>query len=103
VVDENPAHHAGRYREEMGAVLPRHRFAVDETEICLIDQGCSLQAVADPLSRDAASGDSVEFLMDERNQPSERGFVALSPLEQQSGNLGGVISNAAILGALRCG
>jgi hypothetical protein len=50
------------------------------------------------LSRHAASRDPVELVMDERNQVREGSLVALSPFEEQPGDLRVVISNPAILG-----
>jgi hypothetical protein len=54
--------------------------------------------MTDALSRHAASRDPMELLMDERDQSVQRALVALSPLEQQSGDLRVVFGNPAILG-----
>jgi hypothetical protein len=45
----------------------------------------------------ATPRDLMELVMDERNQLLEGGFVALSPCEEQFGDLGGMLGNAAIL------
>jgi hypothetical protein len=42
----------------------------------------------------------MELVMDERNQLLEGGFVALAPREEEFGDLGGVLGNAAILNAI---
>jgi hypothetical protein len=41
--------------------------------------------------------DLVQLSVDKRNQPLEGAFVALSPLQQQSGDLRGIVRNAPIL------
>jgi hypothetical protein len=98
VVHEDAAHHAGGDGEKMRAVVPLDRFPVDQTDIGLVDERRRLKAVSDALPRHAAPRDSVELLMDERNQSLESALVALTPLEEQPGNLRRVFSDSAILG-----
>ena len=40
--------------------------------------------MADSLARHAAPGNPVELAMDERNQPLDRGRIALSPFQEQA-------------------
>jgi len=101
VVDQNAPHHAGGNRQEMRAVLPRDIFGIDEPEIRFVDQRRRLKAVPDALSGHAPSGDLVKLALYERNQSVEGGLVALTPSEQQSGGLGRMVGNVAILSLFR--
>jgi hypothetical protein len=38
VVDENAAHDARGHREEVRAILPLHRLAIDQTDKRLVDE-----------------------------------------------------------------
>ena len=80
MVDEDAAHHTSRYREEMRAVLPLDRFAVDQADIGFVDECGRLQAVPHALSGHAAARDLVEFLMDERDQSLAGVVVSLAPI-----------------------
>jgi hypothetical protein len=42
--------------------------------------------MADVFSRNAPPRDPMELMVDDRDQSLERGFVALSPFEEQSGD-----------------
>jgi hypothetical protein len=97
MIHENAAHHPSRDGEEVGAVLPGDRFSVDQADIGFVDQGRCLQAVPHALPGHAAPRDLVQLAMDQRNQPLARSLVALSPFEQQCGDIGGVSSNPGIL------
>ena len=81
----------------MRAVLPCDRFPVDQTDEGLVDECGGLEAVFWALSGHAAAGNPVELLMDEWDQPLEGTFVALTPLEQQRRDGGGVFRSATIL------
>jgi hypothetical protein len=65
----------------MRTVVPLDRFSVDQANERLVNEGRRLEAMPDTLSRHAAPGDPVEFLVDERNQAVEGTWVALAPLE----------------------
>ena len=79
VVHQNPPHRARRHRHEVAAVLPRHVLRIDQPQVDLVHERGRLEAVSDPFTGHAAPSDLVEFLMDERNQLLEGGFVALRP------------------------
>ena len=97
VVDQYAPHHAGSHGEEVGPILPGHGFAVDQPDVRLVDERGGLQAMADSLARHAAPGNPVELAMDERNQPLDRGRIALSPFQEQASDLGRALRNIAIL------
>jgi hypothetical protein len=82
----------------MHSIVPLDRLPVDETDIGFVDERRCLQAVPHALSRHAALRDPVELLMDERDQSLEGTLVAVSPLDQESGDLRVVMSNPRILG-----
>jgi hypothetical protein len=98
VVNENAAHHPRGHGEEVRAVMPCHGLAVDQADIGLVDESRRLEAVPHTLARHAGSRDAMELVVDERNQLLEGALVALSPSEQQSGDLRVVGSNPCILG-----
>ena len=101
MVHENAPHHASGNREEMRAVVPRNILGVDEPQIRFIDQRRCLEAMLSTLSSHAPPRDLVKLALDERNQPAEGGFVALTPFQKQSGGVRGVVRNVAILSAFR--
>jgi len=57
--------------------------------------------VTHTLARHAASRDAVKLVVDEWNQLLEGAVVALSPFEQQAGDLRVVVRNACILGSFK--
>jgi len=57
--------------------------------------------VSDTLAGHTASRDAVKLVMDEWNQLLEGSLVALSPFEQQTGDLRVVVRNACILGSFK--
>ena len=71
--------------------------AVDEPEVRLVDERRRLEAVARALARHAAARDPVQLPVDERNQSLEGTLVALPPLEQQPGDVRGMVGNAPIV------
>ena len=101
MVYQDAPHHAGGDRQEMRAVVPFNCLSVDQTEICLVDECRRLQAVSAALARHAGSRDSMELLVNERNQSLEGVGVALAPFEKQSGDVGLTLGDTAILGPFR--
>ena len=97
MVHEDAPHHASGNRQEMRAVPPWNVLGIDEPQICFVDQRRRLKAVPGTLSCHAPSRDLVKLPLYERNQPVEGGLIALTPSEQQSGGLRGVVRNVAIL------
>ena len=82
VVDEDAPYHARSDRKEMSPVVPCDGFRIDQSQVRLVDERCGLQAVIGTLASDVALGDSMQFCVDERNQPLEGLLVALRPLSQ---------------------
>lgn len=99
VVDEDAPHDASGHGEEMRAILPCHGFRIDQPEIRLVDERGCLQAVIRTLVPDVPLRDSMELGVYERNQSLQGILVALSPLEKQSGDLGGMLRNTDSLGS----
>ena len=97
MIDQDAPHDARRHREEVRAILPRDVLHVDQPQVRLVDQRRRLEAVARTLAGHAAAGDPVQLAVDERNQPLEGVLVALSPFQQQSGDLGGWLGDVVIL------
>ena len=86
MVDEDTAHDASRNGQKVGPVLPVDVRRVHETQIRFVDERRRLEAVAGALAGHAAARDLMEFPIDERNQPFEGRLVAISPVEEQSGD-----------------
>ena len=66
----------------MPPVIPCDGFRINQSKIRLVDERRGLQAVIGALAADVALGDSMQFCVDERNQPLEGLLVALRPLSQ---------------------
>ena len=97
MVHQNAPHQASGYRQEVRAIVPRNIFGIDEPQIRFVDQRRRLEAVARTLAGQTPSRDLVKLPLDERNQSAEGGLVALTPLQKQSGGLGEIVRNVAIL------
>jgi hypothetical protein len=95
MVHQDAAHDPGRYGQEMHAVGPRDRLAVDESDEGFIDERRGLQAVPDALARHAAASDAMELLMDQRDQVLEGALVALTPLQEQRSDVSGGFRRAS--------
>ena len=63
----------------MGAVLPVHVRVVDQPQVGFVDQRRRLQAVAGLFALQAVVRQTVELVVDNRGQPSERALVAVGP------------------------
>ena len=79
MVDQNLPHKLGGNREEMGAVLPFRQVLLSQTHVSLVNQCGALQGVVGTFPLKIASGDPVEFAVDERHQCIERGFIPAPP------------------------
>ena len=67
----------------MCTVVPLDGVAVDQAYVGLVDECCGLEAVPGTFSGRAASGDPVQFVVNERDEPLEGAFVPTSTLQQQ--------------------
>jgi hypothetical protein len=81
VVHQDPAHHPRRHGQEVRAVVPLDGGPVDQANERLVDERGRLEAMPHALSGHAAVRDSMEFVMDERNQSLKSALVALAPLQ----------------------
>jgi hypothetical protein len=69
---------------------------IDETQVRLVDEGGSLEAVASSLAGHASSRDAVKLALDLRDQPIERLLVARAPCEQEAGHAAGIRHDATL-------
>ena len=88
MVDQDVPHDPRRYGKKVSAVPPRDVLRIDEPQVRLIDQCRRLQAVARVLVPHVLSRDSMEFVVDERQQLLECARVSFTPLEQETGHVG---------------
>ena len=88
MVHEDTPHQPRRHREKVRAVLPVHLLDIDEPQVGLVDERRGLQAMAAPFTAHASPGDLLQLPLHERNHPAEGRLVAVSPREQQLGDLG---------------
>ena len=68
VIDQDPAHHAGRHRTEMGAALPLDPRLVDHPQERLVHQRRGLQRVIPPFAPQFLSGNRLQLVIDQRQQ-----------------------------------
>ena len=73
----------------MSAVVPATALPSTRRTYIFVDERRRLKVVSVSSSRHAASGDAVQFLVNERNQLLEGGFVASAPVQQQCGDARG--------------
>ncbi len=57
--------HVCRRSEEMGPVLPRNLFVTQETQVCLVHEGCGLERVVRSLARHASLGLPLELIVNQ--------------------------------------
>ena len=86
-IHEHAAHHTGRHREEMRAILPLHVTDIDELEVRLVDERGGLEGVPVSLVPHVAPGDAAKLRMDYRDELLESGFVSLPPCHEEVGDL----------------
>ena len=106
MIDKDAPHHPRRHGEEVRTVLPADLLNVDQPQIGLVHQRRRLKAVAGALSGHEMPGDAVEFTVHERHQTPESVFVALSPGNQQCGDLFGCLAecrNSTLVRVVRPG
>jgi hypothetical protein len=95
-VDQDAAHQPRRHGQEVGAILPVDPLDIDQTQVCLVNEGGRLEAVPCLLPSHASPCNAVQFVVDERDQLVQRRLVSAAPCEQQPGDVGG-LWNALIL------
>jgi hypothetical protein len=86
VINENAPHELRRYREKVRAVFPIYAVLIDEPEINFMNQGSWLEAVVAALPQHVAGGQTMEFVVNEIEQPTFGGAVSLAPFEQKVRN-----------------
>jgi len=86
VVNENATHELRGYREKVRAVFPIYAVLIDEPEINFMNQGSWLEAVVAALPQHVAAGQTMEFVVNEIEQPTFGGAVSLAPFEQKLRN-----------------
>ena len=84
----------------MQSVANSNRVALDKTQKSFIDQGGGLQRVIAALARHVLDRNSMQFAVDERDQPLESGIIASPPLDEQAGDIG-IVVDAGIV-AIEC-
>ena len=83
VVDQNPAHHASRYRKEMDAILPVNVAATDQPQIGLMHQGSTLQGLIARLAGETATRHLAKFVINQRNELLASIVLPLTPAREQ--------------------
>jgi hypothetical protein len=79
LVNQDPAHHLGRQREEVRAILPISLTLVDQSQVRFVDQGRRLERVPWPLAPEAGCRPAAELLIDDRDQLVPSGEIAPAP------------------------
>ena len=83
VIDEDLPHQPRGQREEMRAVVHRHAIEIDEPKVRLVDEHRRLQRVAGAFVLESCACDAPQFVVDDRKQLVQGGFIALAPLKKQ--------------------
>jgi hypothetical protein len=89
VVDEDPPHDLRRSAEEVSAIPPINGPLVDESHVDLVDQGGWLKCVADALASKLTCRDPPQLRVHEREQLTERGLVAATPVSEERRDIAG--------------
>ena len=61
MIDQNAAHLLTGNGEEMSTILDLQRFGAGQAQVCLVDQGGSLEGMPFPLMPHLAGSDAMEF------------------------------------------
>jgi len=86
LIDEDLPHEEGRDAEEVGAAFPVGQFLGDQARVGFVDEGGGLEGGHVALAAEVTVGQTVQFLVDERCQEIEGGFVAALPIDEKLGN-----------------
>ena len=86
LIDEDLAHEMGGDAEEVGAAFPVGESLGDEAEVGFVDERGGLEGGHVALTAEVTIGQAVEFLIDERCQEIEGGFIAALPIDEKLSN-----------------
>jgi hypothetical protein len=76
---QNPSHDSRRHGKQVVPVLPVNRLGISEAHICLVNERRGLERMAAALATHVVMRETSQFVVDERRQPLERGFVPATP------------------------
>ena len=82
---QDPSHHLRRDSEEVRAIPPFDSIDVYQPQVRLVHQRRRLQRMIGPLLAHIAPCETVELLIDQRDQSVEGGSVALAPRSEELG------------------
>lgn len=86
MVDEDLAHEVSGDAEEVGAAFPVGEFLGDEAEVGFVDESGGLEGGHVALGAEVTVGQAMQFLIDERGEKIESGFVAALPIDEKLGD-----------------
>ena len=89
MVNQQLAHHTGCDGQEVRTVLESGLSRVNQLEIGLMDKGRRVQASIRSLATEAAASQPAEPVVDEGNEAVQRPGVAITPLLEQTRDVGG--------------
>jgi hypothetical protein len=72
--------------KKVGPVLPSHVFVFEEPQVCLVDQGRSLQSIAGALAAHVVAGEASQLIVHKGDELIECGLVAVPPIFEKPGN-----------------
>jgi hypothetical protein len=84
VIDENPTHHVGGYREELGTVVPLDASLIDQPEESVVDQRGGRQRMVRTLSPKVASREPSQFVINGLNQAIAGHFFPVAHGDEES-------------------
>ena len=89
MVNQQLAHHTGCDGQEVRTVLESGLSRVNQLEIGLMDKGRRVQASIRDLATEAAASQPAEPVVNEGNKTVQRPGVAITPLLEQTRDVGG--------------
>ena len=87
MVDQDTAHQAGGEGDEVHGATPLHPSLVDETQVGFVNQGGRLQRVLRAFPLQVTRRHAPKLVVDEGHQRCQRLFVAVAPLNEQTGHV----------------
>jgi hypothetical protein len=83
MIDDDLAHQGGRHTEEVRPARESHAIDIDESKVDLVNECGRLERLPRRLAPKTAARHLAQFVVDERDQPVERGGISLAPGQEE--------------------
>jgi len=102
-IDQDAPHRARTYGEEVRPVLPGWVRRFEETQVCLVHQGCGLQRMVRPFMSYVVLSQPTQLVIDQRYELIERALIAFTPGVEQFRYVASLRETGAALGDIHSG